>query len=78
MSTTAFASFRQSRSDLTLDGTAKLFKVDRTTILRWEKGAVPIPVKRLGEIEDITGISREILRPDIFGAPRRKARRVAA
>jgi len=51
----------------TLDSVAELFKVNRTTVLRWEKGEVPIPIKRLGLIVDATGISRERLRPDIFG-----------
>lgn len=63
---TAFSKFRAG-SDLTLDGVADLFKVDRTTILRWEKGEPPVPVKRLPEIEAITGISRNELRPDVFG-----------
>lgn len=63
---TAFSDFRKSRRDLTLDAVADLFKVNRTTILRWEQGVVPIPVKRLDEIEGITGISRKDLRPDIF------------
>lgn len=63
---TAFAGFRKS-SGLTLDGAAELFKVDRTTILRWERGEPPVPVKRLDEVERITGIPRNQLRPDIFG-----------
>lgn len=62
---TAFAGFRKS-SGLTLDSTADLFKVDRTTILRWERGDPPVPVKRLDEFERITGIPRHDLRPDIF------------
>ncbi|WP_242218031.1 helix-turn-helix domain-containing protein [Shinella zoogloeoides] len=65
--TTAFSEFRKSRADLTLDGVAGLFNVDRTTILRWEKGVPPIPVKRLEEAERITGIPRAKLRPDVFG-----------
>lgn len=51
----------------TLDDMADLFNVNRTTVLRWEKGEVPIPIKRLRQIADVTGISREKLRPDIFG-----------
>lgn len=69
---TAFAGFRKSRG-LTLDGAAEIFSVDRTTILRWERGDPPVPVKRLDEVERVTGISRHDLRPDIFGAaPARK------
>lgn len=63
---TAFAGFRKSRG-LTLDSAAEIFGVDRTTILRWERGEPPVPVKRLDEIEGITGIPRHDLRPDIFG-----------
>lgn len=66
MMDTAFAQFRKT-SGLTLDGVAELFRVNRTTILRWERGSTPIPLKRLAEIEAATGISRTALRPDIFG-----------
>lgn len=62
---TAFSEFRKN-SELTLDAVADLFKVDRTTILRWEKGEPPVPVKRLDEVEAVTGISRDRLRPDVF------------
>ena len=55
----------------TLDGVAELFNVNRTTVLRWEKGEVPIPIKRLERIAKATGIPREKLRPDIFGVERR-------
>ena len=51
---------------MTLDAVAALFGVDRTTILRWEKGEPPIPVKRLEDVETKTGIPRASLRPDIF------------
>lgn len=54
----------------TLDAMADLFNVNRTTILRWEKGEVPIPIKRLERIAKATGIPREKLRPDIFGVQR--------
>lgn len=67
---TAFSEFRKN-SELTLDGVAALFNVDRTTILRWEKGEPPVPVKRLSEVETVTGISRGKLRPDIFGKPKK-------
>lgn len=62
----AFSSFRKDQK-LTLDAAASLFGVNRTTILRWEQGEVPIPVKRLEQIERTTGIPRRELRPDIFG-----------
>lgn len=67
---TAFPKFRKD-SGLTLDKVAEIFDVDRTTILRWEKGTTPVPTKRLAEIEGITGIPQEDLRPDIFKAGRK-------
>lgn len=63
----AFADFRKNKK-ITLDAAAELFGVDRTTIIRWEKGEPPVPVRRLEEIEKVTGIKRHELRPDIFGA----------
>lgn len=61
---TAFAKHREN-TKLKLAEVAAQFKVDRTTILRWETGAVPIPDGRLEEIERVTGISRHALRPDL-------------
>ncbi|WP_460928739.1 helix-turn-helix domain-containing protein [Shinella zoogloeoides] len=66
---TAFSDFRKN-SGKTLDAVAEVFGVDRRTIIRWEKGMPPVPVKRLEEAEKITGIPRHKLRPDladIFG-----------
>lgn len=62
--TNAFARFRL-KSELTLDGVAAKFRVDRKTILRWEQGVSPIPTDRVLEVERITGISRHELRPDL-------------
>lgn len=63
---TAFPCYRKTTGQ-TLDAVAKQFGVDRTTILRWEKGTTPLPVNRLDEFERVTGISRHDLRPDVFG-----------
>lgn len=65
---TALAKYRAAKK-LSLEAVATQFKVNKTTIMRWENGDVPIPVSRLGEIAAITGISRKRLRPDIFGKP---------
>lgn len=51
---------------LNIEATAKLFGVDRTTIIRWEKGEPRIPVKRLDEAARILGVSKMEIRPDIF------------
>lgn len=40
--------------------------VNKSTVLRWEEGKVP--VDRLADVERVTGIHRSKLRPDIFGA----------
>lgn len=41
--------------------------VNKSTILRWEAGDVLVPIERFEIIERVTGISRSMLRPDIFG-----------
>lgn len=39
-------------------------KVNKSTVLRWERGGVPF--ERVVDVERVTGIAREELRPDIF------------
>lgn len=51
---------------LTIDEAATRFEVDRTTIIRWEKGEPMIPLKRLDEAMKIFGATKRELRPDIF------------
>ncbi|TGP34034.1 MULTISPECIES: YdaS family helix-turn-helix protein [unclassified Mesorhizobium] len=64
---TAFANFRKNDgAKRRLDEVAALFGVNKATIIRWENGEVPLPAKRLKEIEDITGIPRQQLRPDLY------------
>lgn len=50
-----------------LDDLATPLGVNKSTVMRWENGEVPIPVGRLSELSAMTGIPREQLRPDIFG-----------
>jgi DNA-binding transcriptional regulator YdaS (Cro superfamily) len=45
---------------------AKALRVTRSAVSHWVKGG-ELPVKRVLEIERLTGISRHKLRPDIFG-----------
>lgn len=45
---------------------AALGGLHKSTLSRWESGDVAIPVDKLAAIERVTGISRELLRPDIF------------
>jgi transcriptional regulator with XRE-family HTH domain len=62
-----FAAFRKKRG-LTLEVAAAEFGVDRTTIIRWEKGEPMIPLKRLDDAKRILGASVQELRPDLFEA----------
>jgi DNA-binding transcriptional regulator YdaS (Cro superfamily) len=50
-----------SRSNL-----ARVFGVSRSCITQWQRRK-RIPASRVIEFEKITGISRHVLRPDIFG-----------
>lgn len=51
---------------MSLEQFGKLFTpaVDKSTVLRWERGR--LSPERAVEIETVTGISRCLLRPDIF------------
>lgn len=61
------SSYRAANDRMSLEQFGALFtpSVDKSTILRWERGQ--IPPERAVEVERITGISRHELRPDIFG-----------
>lgn len=48
---------------------AKDLDVAVMTVSRWETGDRKIGVKTLPTVSEITGIPREKLRPDFFGAP---------
>ncbi|MCE7026400.1 YdaS family helix-turn-helix protein [Jiella avicenniae] len=50
---------------LTLEAFGRLFGVHKTTVRRWELDRAP--ADRVIEIERLTGLSRQVLRPDIFG-----------
>ena len=52
-------------NNLSLEALAVTLGVDKSTLWRWEAGAVP--VGRLVDIERVTKIPRRRLRPDIFG-----------
>ena len=62
-----FRDFRK-KAGLTLEQAAVKFGVDRTTIIRWEKGKPMIPLKRLEDAKNIIGASVQELRPDLFEA----------
>jgi len=52
-------------NNLSLEALGEKFGVNKSTVLRWEEGQVT--AERAVEIEAITGIPRQKLRPDIFG-----------
>lgn len=60
--------FREERDRMSLEQFGKLFTpaVDKSTVLRWERGQ--ITPRRAIEIESVTGISRNALMPEFFGA----------
>lgn len=64
---TALAAYRR-KSKQTLETLALALDVNKSTVLRWETGEVPIPTTRLADLEKLTGIPRKRLRPDIFQA----------
>ncbi|WP_363311541.1 YdaS family helix-turn-helix protein [uncultured Devosia sp.] len=55
---------RQSEG-LTLEALSSRLGVNKSTLMRWEDGSVPIPADRIVEVERATGISRHDLRPDL-------------
>lgn len=65
----AISAYRQAHENMSLEEFGTLFSppVDKSTVLRWERGR--ITPERAIEIEAVTGISRAILRPDLFGSP---------
>lgn len=56
-----------NRSGKRLSDVAKALGTSRSTVTRWCQGR--IPVDRVFDVERVTGISRVVLRPDLFGSP---------
>ena len=70
--------YRENKG-LTLEAFGELFKpaVDKSTVLRWEKGK--LPYRRALEVEKVTGIDRRKLVPAMFkGLERAEAEGSAA
>lgn len=57
--------------NLLLSDLARLIKADPATITRWSQYRVP--AERVIDVERLTGIPRERLRPDLYPSRRRKA-----
>ena len=50
--------------DMRLADLARSIGVDKATVTRWSRGTVP--TKHIVEVERVTGIPREKLRPDLY------------
>ena len=50
---------------------AEAVGVDKATVTRWAQRR--IPAERVNEVSRITGLQKEILRPDLFFDPPKKA-----
>ncbi len=64
--TSPISDYRESHDRMSLEAFGKLFDppVDKSTVLRWEKGQIT-PARAI-EIEGVTGIGRAQLLPEIF------------
>lgn len=67
--------YREAKEGMTLEAFGKLFKpaVDKSTVLRWERGS--IPAWRALQVEKVTGIPRERLLPHLFANPVERPKR---
>lgn len=65
--TSEITKYREENDRMSLEQFGKLFDppVDKSTVLRWERGQ--ITPRRAIEIEAVTGISRGALLPELFG-----------
>lgn len=61
---TPLAKYRSAKG-LSLDDIAAPLGVNKTTVMRWEAGSHPIPLKRLAAVAKLTGIPKKKLRPDL-------------
>lgn len=58
----------RKRHNLSCAALGELLGVTRVTVFRWEEGSRKIGVTLVNKVSSLTGIPREKLRPDIFGA----------
>lgn len=54
---------------------ADLLKVSRQAVYKWLE--TKVPPKRCADVERVSGVKREKLRPDIYGRPSRESARAA-
>lgn len=65
----AITQYREDHDRMSLEEFGRLFEpaVDKSTVLRWERGH--ITPKRAIEVESVTGIPRAAILPEIFVIP---------
>jgi DNA-binding transcriptional regulator YdaS (Cro superfamily) len=51
------------------EAVARILGVSHAQVSRYERGLRQVPADRAVAFEKITGISRHVLRPDVFGPP---------
>lgn len=56
------------RSDRTLIAAGRLLGISKVEMWRWETGRRRIPPEKVPAVEAMTGVPRELLRPDVYGA----------
>lgn len=78
MSQSKISKYREAHDRMSLEQFGKLFTpaVDKSTVLRWERGQ--ITPRRAIEIESVTGIPRHMLVPQFFPKPRPARQETAA
>ena len=57
------------RDRMTLARLARGLGISRGAVAQWEK----VPAERMGDVSRVTGISFEVLRPDLFEAASRNS-----
>jgi len=50
-------------------GIARLLGVTPQAVNQWVSGSRPVPPRHVLVVEAATGVSRHLLRPDVFGPP---------
>lgn len=51
---------------LTLEEIGRHLGVNKSTVMRWENGIIPVPLKHIEKLERFTGVHRSSLRPDVY------------
>jgi len=57
----------RKRNDLSLSELADMVGVNKSTVYRWEIGAIKITPTKVKQLSNLIGVSKRALRPDIFG-----------